>query len=992
MNLHVPQTLAAQAEAREIMAVRNQIVSAQSNQPVMGVIQDTMISMYLLTQPHVRLSKADFFACVVCIPRWDGTFCVDVDNETFRGHDLVSMALPDVNWKGYGVVIRKGILLRGQLTKKVLGTGHGSLIHVIHNDCGPGEACLFIHRLQCIGHHYLSMRGFTFSIADIVCSNENNAYVHDQCDKAFASIEHDANELKINGVLNACRDTVGVAVQKDLTQDNNLFCLVNSGTKGKPSNISQIMAVVGQQNLNGKRMPNNWHERTLTHFPQGDISPAAKGFIQHSYVEGLTPAEAWFAAVAGREGIIDTACKTAQVGYIQRKMVKPLADLVSKWDGSVRNADGTMMQFAYGDDAINALTVEKQHIYEFETLKLSKCIKKEYEQLMKDKAYLERIDVVRDPIYQSTAYWMLPVPVDRIIDNVQGTGKRMTKTNIYKAVTKTIASISNELMQAFLRIKLNSCKLFFDIKVTPEQLEKILNDIEVKWEMARITSGESVGCLAAQSIGEFITQMTLNTFHNAGNSSFNVTLGIPRMLEIINSVKHISTPYATFSCKRPEEAHRMLYLRRLQDVVNSYKVTDTPDATEVESYYVCPDIGHKQSKLPSTLVLYLREWHDVTAIKRCLPATLTCAYTEGPRPIFHIQALKKTNLGHLYETSLRKLLISGKEGGERVDIVEKGDELVVETSFTDMQAIWEAGGSKITTNDIHEVYRTLGIEAARRVIISELRSILAFYGLYVNARHILLLVDWMCSTGKIIPLTRHGLKEIDTSPLKLATFEEIVNVFFQSAFLQKTDELLGTNERIMVGAPAKIGTNDGFEVVNDWELFHKYRIDPPIEDVEIEDPWIQDSSWMQEPDDPFVGGGGFGQMGGMGGMGGMAPTVQHLSAWPVPQNFAANVSVYPPPFSTTALPAMTQNPPSPADDPNGNFDAFLQSCLSPKAPEYAPGSPTYDPNSPGPRSPSYDPNSPTDLDEGLSYGAQAYDPLRDTTKTRKTYFESPTME
>ena len=157
MNIHVPQTLEAQAEARYVMCVKNNIISAQSNKPVMSIIQDTMIASYLLTQKDVRLAKGDFFQCVFSMPGWDGQFKVDVDKDFFTGHELVSMCLPLVNYEGCGVKIECGIMKYGQFTKGVLGTSHGSLIHVINNDCGPDECVLFINRMQRVGHTYLSL-------------------------------------------------------------------------------------------------------------------------------------------------------------------------------------------------------------------------------------------------------------------------------------------------------------------------------------------------------------------------------------------------------------------------------------------------------------------------------------------------------------------------------------------------------------------------------------------------------------------------------------------------------------------------------------------------------------------------------------------------------------------------------------------------------------------------------------------------------------------
>ena len=402
MNIHVPQTLEAQAEARSIMNVKYQIISAQSNKPVMSIIQDTMIAIYLLTQPGVQLSKEDFFQCVFCMPGWSGKFKFDTNKNFFTGQELVSMCLPVVNYEGCGVKISSGIMEYGQMTKGVLGTSHGSLIHVINNDCGADECVLFINRMQFVGHKYLTIRGFTMSISDIMTSEKNEQFVSTKCSEAFKSIKGETNEAKINGVLNGVRDIIGKAVTDPLDQTNNLFCLVESGTKGKMNNITQIMGPIGQQNLQGKRIPCTWENRTLTHFKVGENSPQSRGFIQNSYRKGLTPSEQFFHAMSGREGVIDTACKTAKSGYMQRKFIKALENCITKADGTVRNADGSIIQFKYGDDGFDGISIEKQKIYEIDEIVSSKITYREFEQIKKDMDFLKSINKIREPIYKNT--------------------------------------------------------------------------------------------------------------------------------------------------------------------------------------------------------------------------------------------------------------------------------------------------------------------------------------------------------------------------------------------------------------------------------------------------------------------------------------------------------------------------------------------------------------------------------------------------------------
>ena len=220
-------------------------------------------------------------------------------------------------------------------------------------------------------------------------------------------------------------------------------------------------------------------------------------------------------------------------------------------------------------------------------------------------------------------------------------------------------------------------------------MDQIYTDIKTKYEQALIPQGDSVGSIASQSIGEFITQMTLNTFHNTGNSSMNVTLGIPRMLELIDCSTKIQTPVTSFQCDIAEEVARKIKLVKLEEIVDYYKVTDTPDVTEVATFMELPDVDFKPSKLKETLVLYLKEWYDIESVKQCIltQKNMSVAYTEGPYPIFHIKYIKedKKSLDYLYEHVIRHKRIRGE--AEIVEIIQE-NATTVNTSMTDLTEIW----------------------------------------------------------------------------------------------------------------------------------------------------------------------------------------------------------------------------------------------------------------------------------------------------------------
>ena len=181
----------------------------------------------------------------------------------------------------------------------------------------------------------------------------------------------------------------------DLSSFNRLRNMVQAGSKGNNINISQIMACVGQQNVEGKRIPFGFKKRTLPHFAKDDFGPESKGFVQNSYFRGLTASELYFHAMGGREGLIDTAVKTAETGYISRKLMKAMEDVMVKYDGSVRTSRDHLIQFLYGEDGIAGEHIEDMSI---DLLKMdNQTMEKKYNFLSRDLDQEKLFDFFEDP-------------------------------------------------------------------------------------------------------------------------------------------------------------------------------------------------------------------------------------------------------------------------------------------------------------------------------------------------------------------------------------------------------------------------------------------------------------------------------------------------------------------------------------------------------------------------------------------------------------------
>ena len=320
----VPQSIGARVELEQLMSVKKNFITPQSNRPVMGVVQDSLLGSYLLTRRGTFLTKDEFMNALMHVENWDGRIpqpAVLHPQPLWTGKQLFSLVLPAVD---YGpspgmtpddsvVMVRKGSLVTGTLTKRALGRSYNSLLHVVWKRFGHEAMASALNAIQRVVDHWMTQHSFSTGIGD--CAR-TAAMANDVVPTALRRVastlkehrRHAGNplvEAKVNEILNAARDTAGAYVLARLPPDHGMRCMAAAGSKGSLINMCQIASCVGQQNVNGKRpafTPSS--NRTLPHFHKWDNGPAARGFVQNSYYDGLSPSEFWFHAAAGREGII----------------------------------------------------------------------------------------------------------------------------------------------------------------------------------------------------------------------------------------------------------------------------------------------------------------------------------------------------------------------------------------------------------------------------------------------------------------------------------------------------------------------------------------------------------------------------------------------------------------------------------------------------------------------------------------------------------------
>jgi DNA-directed RNA polymerase II subunit RPB1 len=905
-------------------------------------------------------------------------------------------------------------------------------------------------------------------------------------------------EQLVNKVLNTARDHAGKSAQSSLDETrNSVKAMVTAGSKGSFINISQIIACVGQQNVEGKRIPYGFKKRSLPHFSKDDIGSESRGFVENSYLRGLSPQEFFFHAMGGREGLIDTACKTAETGYIQRRLVKAMETVMARYDGTLRVSSGQVVQFLYGEDGMDAVWIERQ---DFPSLTLAKrefderymfdtsdpdfgldeqgmpfltpeviddcrrepevqlMLDRELEALREDQAILRIVMKNREAGRESDESSYAPGNIRRVIQNALRQFKinRGKPSNLHpKEVIQKINALLDRLIvvvgddplsveaqnnattlyRILIRSLLSSKRMLKDIRLSREALDWAVGEIETRFNVAKVSPGEMAGVLAAQSIGEPATQMTLNTFHYAGVSAKNVTLGVPRLKEIINVAKTPKTPGLTVYLQDQVSGDRnvaelvvsMLEFTVLGNIVRKTEIYYDPgikntivaqDHEFVKDFYEFSDKTAEDLRRLSPWVLRIELDKAAVYVKKIKMNEISKEMAEeygedlnvevtddnADELVVRVRIVNDTPAGggdegmggidddvevgqeddvflkRLEKSMLSSLKLRGIDhvkkvfmrGGAKRAIWDdnKGfgtkDEWVLETDGTNLMAVLGVDyvdATRTISNDIVEVFVSLGIEGVRGALLSELRNVISFDGSYVNYRHLACLVDVMTMQGHLMAIDRHGINRVDSGPLLRASFEETVDMLMDAAVYAEQEVLKGVTENIMMGQLARVGTGE-VDLLLDEEKVVREAVEVVVDE------------FGSEMD--------LGVAAGVGGVGGATPyaSTPFASSPMVGDGGAASPFVDGggafspgPSFSPAYSPASGSYGDGFA---SGSYGAGNSPAYSPSSPQYSPTSPAYSPTSPAysPTSPAYSPTSPAYSPTSPAYSptSPAYSP------------------
>ncbi|KAL2218370.1 putative DNA-directed RNA polymerase III largest subunit [Thermoascus aurantiacus ATCC 26904] len=915
MNLHVPQTEEARAEAMELMGVKNNLATPKNGEPIIAATQDFITAAYMLSSKDNFFDRKSFIQIclsmlspdtrfdlppptilkpqmlwtgkqvfnVLMRPNKDDPVLVNLD-AACREFKAPKDGRPrDLDPNDAWLCIRNSEVMCGVMDKATVGSGKkDSVFYVMLRDFGPAVAAEGMNRLSRLSARWFTNMGFSIGITDVYPSERliasknhlvETAYA--QCDEVIAKFkagtlekspgcdEQQTMENQISGILSKVRQQAGDECIAQLSKWNSPLIMATSGSKGSSINVSQMVAVVGQQIIGGQRVQDGFQDRTLPHFPKHARQPPSKGFVRNSFFSGLTPSEFFFHAISGREGLVDTAVKTAETGYMSRRLMKSLEDLSCRYDDTVRTSSSDIVQFQYGDDKLDPVDMEaKARPVNFDRTFIHaesttydnnerSLLPSEIMEICEEMLAPQRAKLVRKDLLGNELGYM-----DR---SDHGVDQFESARDFLESIQNYVQSKADRLISRGgdndPSDERSQKGLNHTAKLTERTLRTFISSCLTKYKKAQVEPGHAVGAVGAQSIGEPGTQMTLKTFHFAGVAGMSITQGVPRIKEIINASKEISTPVITCELVTKDSiiAARIVKGRiektYLKDIIHYIRETWT-----AKDAYISIKINWKTI---SDLALELNVQTILNAIKRHKRFKAEDIKFRHSRSHIHIHVdqdpaskmnLSKTEIAatsmdpflrlkHL-KRILPEIQILGHPHANRAiirtDETSTTNTILVEGyGLRDCMTTLGVDGYHTYTNHVMEMRDVLGIEAARLTIISEISEVMKDMG--IDPRHMQLLADVMTYKGDILGITRFGLSKMRDSVLQLASFEKTADHLFDAGGAGRTDLVEGVSECIIMGKSVSLGTG-ALEVVRKLN-FYEGQIGP--KKTVFEDAWSE---------------------------------------------------------------------------------------------------------------------------------------------------------
>lgn len=927
MNMHCPQSIATVNEALTLAGLKNQSMSPASNTPAIAFIQDNVLAAYNMTYKDDKNPRKIAFTrreLMNALAR-DAPFYFGIlDKNEYYGTEVLDLFTPNYSNK------LQGVIKKGDLVKIVSDTYHQE---------GIAKCFAMSDNLQKLLIEYMNKNSYSVGPADILrdgvneevdliannLMNKVNNKIRDVHSCKCSTDEKNFEEFVSGAIADATLSSEKLLEEAEQRRFN---ALIKSKSKGKKKNISQMKGFIGQQIVNGSRTSTGYSNRTLPHFNKYNENIKTRGFIRNSFSTGLHPYEFFFHAAGGREGLIEQALQTGQTGYIQRQMIKTLEDLTVGWNNAVNDSQGNVVQFLYGDDHSMGESIEVQDLKSvlnssYEKLEVSHSLTKDsiWKRCVSDEALANQDDSLLSAYYEDflhsrkqyinrTLLWLnytdylseghnqkFPYTCNHAVNISK---KLEILRNKFTLATDSVTDLDPTTILKSYQLLFKNCtfgnkftngtslfkfilfslagpkQLICEHRVTRAAFKFFVKDLETSYQRTRVEAGEPVGMIAAQSIGEPCTQLTLNSFHFAGAGRAQ---GVPRIKELMylesgsrigaSSKIYIKAPHSIIKKDVEYIARNEIGATTIKDILTGYEIFF------VQENSTCRDIRHYNNlkaqadiheSISSPYLLKLvfshsddqelvntwraidktpGKYNNVLDIKNKTIYTLINVYEvvafgskkdyiSDKKVDFDI-----SSIGDLIDACIIPIVISGTLSIRNPVVVEnnmysyddilgsfhKSKSYSITASGTNLLELFKnpAVDSTMTiSNNVLDMYDTFGIEVARAVLIEELHLVLKDVGDLDN-RHISVLVDRMVGTGKLLGVNSKGMEAYDNGVLGKASFEKVVSILRDGGLHGQEDKIEGISANLMCGHAPPCGTGI-VEVALDEEIIGKNNV------------------------------------------------------------------------------------------------------------------------------------------------------------------------
>jgi len=925
-------------EAYMVAGVQRRFISEKTASPVNGQAQDGVIASALMTRSDVIINRRH------AMKMFSNTGITPIlDKDQYTGRELISMLLKPINYSGRAkyynesyapfvdynadeikVEIRKGQLISGVLDKSSIGEGaNGGIFHIIALEYGVEIALKIIYQYQQMVLNFISNKGFSLNFGDLIVDKVGREQIKKIESKVKLESKEFTDKLDRGEVIPpigqttrqfyenqqiSILNTMDVYIEPILknmdTRDNNLFSMIQYGAKGKPVNLYNISASIGQITINGERLRENLSfGRTSAFSPRFETKPLSRGFISNSYVQGQNLLEVFANSKNSRYDIVTKQLSTSVTGGENRKGVKSNESLIIDNRRFTYNPYGKIVQFAYAGNAIDPTQVE---IVKFPTVLLNnnelkeKYFHKDYpdyfEQIKLDRNLYRKIYLnisLVDSVLSFKNKQYSPVNIKRIIDTIiynweTDILKGKKRKDATKAELKEMIDYSDNFINELYKLYLNSdysgyvsehvnytftiFKILYRSYINPRTLEtmnikllkNIIERIKIKYLNSFIPYGESVGILAAQCISEPLTQYMLDSHHRSveggtkkdGLNKFKGILGVKSADKIVNPSMHIHlNDDIKFNKFAVQEVANRIETINLSILSKEWMIFYEESGIENPMY---PEYAEVDKKLIEDFKKYsiitmpknLTKWcimfilnktklifknismeEIISGLQKKYPKLYFIYTPENTKNELKIRIYFPTTIfkdKNIQEDKIRKLgndllytSIRGLKGIQSVQIkpynypvVEKDGSVKLDKkgfmiesngiNMNDLVYLKSIDKDKSFCDNIFTTYKLYGIEAARNLIIINLRSILKDN---VYPSHFALYADNMTCLGYPTSIENLGIKlrERYNTLLRTGT-SHALQVLVESAANEYNNKIYGITAPLMIGAIPKVGT------------------------------------------------------------------------------------------------------------------------------------------------------------------------------------------